>query len=207
MTKKTTDAKEYNYFRSTFYYNGKQYSATGKTQREADRKADAKKLAMERAEVATGGNMTVAEWAGQWLETYKAPSVGEGQHKNYIGNIKTLNAAVGGKKLKDVTPGDLQRALNAESGKSKSHVLHVQHTMQAIFRRARIERHISIRPCGGVGNTVGHQTLAAQRDAGGARGNPRACGYAQGGAMDKDYAVLRIAPRRDAGARLAARRH
>jgi integrase len=53
-----TEPKKYEYYRSTFYFKGKQYSATSsKSPRDADRKADAKKRAMERGETATGGDM------------------------------------------------------------------------------------------------------------------------------------------------------
>jgi hypothetical protein len=135
-----TTSKKYTYFRSTFYYNGKQYSARGKSPREADRKADAKKLAMERAEVATGGNMTVKEWSQKWLDTYKAPSIGVGQYKNYESYIKTINESIGGKRLKDVSADDLQTLLNTVTGKSKSHVLHFQQVIQAVFVRARKSR-------------------------------------------------------------------
>jgi integrase len=149
MTEPTTqtEQKKYTYYRSTFYYNGKQYSATSsKSPREADRKADAKKSAMERAEIATGGNMTVKEWSQKWLDTYKAPSIGVGQYKNYESYTKTINESIGGKRLKDVSPDDLQTILNTATGKSKSYVFHIKQTVQAIFKRARISRHIIYDP-------------------------------------------------------------
>jgi integrase len=138
--------KTYTYFRSTFYHNGKQYSATGKTQREADRKADAKRLAMKRGEVTTGGDMTVLKWTEEWLETHKAPSIGEGQYINYKSYIKTINDAIGQKRLCDVTPVDLQLVLNRVQGKSKSYALHLKHTIKAIFWRACISRMIRYDP-------------------------------------------------------------
>jgi integrase len=149
MTEPTTqtEQKKYTYYRSTFYYNGKQYSATSsKSPREADRKADAKKSAMERAEIATGGNMTVEHWARQWLDTYLAPTVGEGHYKNCESYVKKINSALGGKRIKDVSPDDLQSLLNTEKGKSKSHVLHFQQVIQAVFMRARKSRHIITDP-------------------------------------------------------------
>jgi integrase len=142
-----TTSKKYEYYRSTFYFNGKQYSATSsKSPRDADRKADAKKLAMERGETATGGDMTVGEWAQLWLDTYKAPSIGESQYSNYEMYINALCAGVGGKRLKDVAPEDLQRTLNMAAGKSSSYISHYKYAIQAIFKRARISRHVVYDP-------------------------------------------------------------
>ncbi|MDR1330039.1 MAG: site-specific integrase [Oscillospiraceae bacterium] len=141
---------KYTYYRSTFYHNGKQYSARGKTQREADRKADQKLSAMERGEVATGGDVAVKKWAQMWLDTYRASSIGVGQYKNYVTYIKTISAAIGEKRMNDVTPEDVQNLLNSQAGKSKSYVRHLQHTIQAIFKRARISRHILYDPAEGL---------------------------------------------------------
>ena len=43
--------KKYTYERVTFYHNGKQYEATGKTLKEAHAKAAKKKLALENGDV------------------------------------------------------------------------------------------------------------------------------------------------------------
>jgi integrase len=138
--------KKYTYYRSTFYHNGKQYNITGKTQREADRKADQKRRELERGEAAAGGDMSVRVWAYQWLDTFKASSVGYGHYKNYIGVLGGICARIGEKKLKDVTTEDLQQILNSAAGKSKSHISYLKYTIQAIFERARKSRHIIYDP-------------------------------------------------------------
>ena len=71
-------------YRSTFRWEGKKYECTGQNQRDADQKAALKLDKLKRGELGISGNMTVQAWAKEWLETYKRPSIGEGQYKNYL---------------------------------------------------------------------------------------------------------------------------
>jgi integrase len=161
MPEEVKPKKKYHYERSTFTYQGKQYSATGKTQREADRKAAEKLILMKRAEITSGGNMTVAAWAEMWLETYKANAkdVGYAQYKNLQSYIRAINVKIGTKRLKDVTPEDIQSTLNycavkhpkgkkppEKKTNSTSYVLHIKQTLHSIFRRAYKSRHIPYDP-------------------------------------------------------------
>ncbi len=127
------------YYRSTFTYNGKRYERKSqKSQREADRKADQLRNQLEHGEVGVSGNMTVATWAKEWLETYKRPSIGDGQYKNYLIHINNIIIpAIGGRKLKDVKDVELQKVLNSRSGKSKSDLSKLRSTLKAMFTRAR----------------------------------------------------------------------
>jgi len=144
---KDNTKKEYKYERVTFYHNGKQYEATGKTKREAHAKAAKKQHELENALAATGGNMPVKQWAMEWFDTYKAPVVGEGQYKNYMSHINNvIIPAIGNKKLKDVQSHDLQKILNSRSGKSKYDLSKLRILMQAMFKRARISRMIIYDP-------------------------------------------------------------
>lgn len=139
--------KEYKYKRATFYFEGKQYEATGKTMREAIAKAERKKIALENEALLSGSNMITKQWAKEWLETYKAPSVGEGQYKNYLTYINgVIIPAIGNKKLKDVSNFDLQDILNKRSGKSKSDISKLRNIIKAIFKQARISRLIVYDP-------------------------------------------------------------
>jgi len=56
MAKKTADEPKRP--RATFYFEGKQYEATGKTQAEAEKKAALKEDKMKRGEIGISGNMT-----------------------------------------------------------------------------------------------------------------------------------------------------
>lgn len=139
--------KKYNYKRVTFYHNGKQYDAYGKTLKEAHAKAAKKKLALENGESSISGNMTVERWALEWLETYKENSIGEGQYRNYLSHINNvILPAIGAKKLKDVTDVDLQKILNSRAGYSKSDVTKLRMTLRSMFKRARISRLIQYDP-------------------------------------------------------------
>jgi len=139
--------KKYEYERVTFYHEGKRYEATGKTLREAHAKAAKKKLALKSGDFGISGNMTVARWADEWLETYKRPSVGEGQYRNYLTFINVvIIPSIGSKKLKDVKDVDLQKILNSRAGKSKSDLSKLRMTLKAMFKRARISRLINYDP-------------------------------------------------------------
>ncbi|MDR0311824.1 MAG: site-specific integrase [Acidobacteriota bacterium] len=133
--------------RSTFYYEGKRYEVTGKSQKEADQKAAIKLDKLKRGEVGISGNMTVSCWAEEWLETYKRPSVGEGQYKNYKLYVNgVIVPAIGALRLKSVKDVHLQKILNDRQGKSKSDVSRLRMIMKAMFQRAHLSRLISYNP-------------------------------------------------------------
>lgn len=139
--------KKYEYECVTFYHNGKQYKARGKTPKEAHAKAAKKRLALENGEIGINGKMTVKQWSAEWLETYKEHSVGEGQYNNYQSIINTaIIPTIGAKKLKDVKDVDLQKILNSKAGSSKSYLLRLRMTIKAIFKQARISRLIPFDP-------------------------------------------------------------
>ncbi len=139
--------KKYTYERVTFYHNGKQYETSGKTLKDAHAKAARKKLALETGEIGISGNMTVARWAEEWLETYKEHSVGEGQYRNYKSHIySVIIPAIGAKKLRDVKDVDLQKILNSRAGTSGSDLSKLRMTLKALFKRARISRLIAYDP-------------------------------------------------------------
>lgn len=124
-------------YRSTFYYEGKRYETTGKSQKEADQKAAIKLDKLKRGEISISSNMTVARWANEWLEIYKRPSIGEGQYKSYCLYINGIIVPeIGNLTLKSVKDVHLQKILNNRAGKSKSDVSKLRITMKAIFQRA-----------------------------------------------------------------------
>jgi integrase len=132
--------------RSTFYFNGKQYEATGKTQKEAIRAAALKRDKLERGEQGISGNMTVRSWANKWLETYKKGSVGAGQYYIYVRIIGLVTSAIGDVALKNVTDIHLQEILNGRAGKSKHELLKLRMYMKAMFYRAYKSRLITYNP-------------------------------------------------------------
>ncbi|MDR1689219.1 MAG: site-specific integrase [Clostridiales bacterium] len=91
--------------------------------------------------------MTVKIWAEEWLETYKRPSVGEGQYKNYLAHINgVIIPAIGSLKLKDVKDIHLQKILNSRAGKSGYDLKKLRGTIKAIFHRAVKSKLIAYSP-------------------------------------------------------------
>jgi len=134
-------------YRSTFYYEGKRYETTGKSQKEADQKAALKLNQLQRGEVGISGNMTVQRWASEWLETYKKPVVGEGQYKNYLLYINgVVVSEIGNLKLKQVKDVHLQKILNNRTGKSKSDLTRLRMMMKSMFQRAYLSKLIPYNP-------------------------------------------------------------
>lgn len=131
-------AEKPKYYRSTFTFNGRRFERKSQnSQRDADRKADALKVRLERGEVGVSSNMTVKRWAYEWLEVYKEPVVGIGQYKNYRLYIdKVIVPAIGNKPLKAVTDIELQKIINSRAGNSRSDVSKLRYTIKAMFRRA-----------------------------------------------------------------------
>ena len=137
---------KYDYYRSRFYHNGKQYMSYGKTQKEADQKAAIKKQQLENGEIGISKNMTVSAWCKQWLKTYKKNAVIEKSFKNYSRHVDLIISSIGNVKLKDVTNTHLQDILMNRTGYSWSEVTHVRMTIKAIFKKARLSRLITYDP-------------------------------------------------------------
>lgn len=140
--------KKQEYVRKTARYNGKKYEATGRTELEAMTRLAEKIAAAKRGEETIGGSMTVNAWFAEWKQTYKDPkgltpkSLGMYDEK-YNGYIKP---AIGHMKLKDVKDVHLQRILNGQAGKSKSHVEKIRRVLREMFSRARKSRLIAYNP-------------------------------------------------------------
>lgn len=136
------------YIRKTARLNGKKYETTGKTELEAMTKLAEKLSAARRGEELVSGSMTVDAWYQQWKAAYKAPkgltpkSLGMYDEK-YLGYI---SPAIGRMKLRDVKDIHLQKILNGQAGRSKSHVEKLRRVMRELFSRARKSRLIAYDP-------------------------------------------------------------
>lgn len=133
--------------RSTFTFEGRRYELTGKTQQDADKKAALMEDRLKRGEVGISSNMTVKRWAGEWLETYKSPKVGEGQYNNYLGMINGhILPEIGSMTVRSVKEVHLQKILGSCSGMSKSYLLMLRRTLKSIFYRAERSGMINSNP-------------------------------------------------------------
>ena len=134
--------------RKTMRYNGKQYQAYGKTEREAMLKLAEKISAVKRGEVVIGGAMTVNAWYENWKATYKDPkditakSLGMYDEKY----DKYIRPRIGSMRLQDVTDVHLQIIMNEQAGMSDSHCKKVRSVLQQMFKRARQSRLIVYDP-------------------------------------------------------------
>lgn len=110
--------KKYNYVRKTFSWEGKRYTAYGKTEMEALQKMVELKEALKRGEKAINDKTTVDRWFREWIEVYKKPSgITEKSldmyMQKYNGYIKPV---LGSLPLKDIKEIQLQKILNEEAG-------------------------------------------------------------------------------------------
>lgn len=129
-------------------YNGKRYTASGTTEREAIMNLAEKLAAAKRGEEATSGKMSVNAWFKQWLELYKKPKgmtekslkMYTEKYNNYIG------PRIGTMRIEDVRDVHLQSILNDQAGKSSSHVKKLCMVLKQMFRRARQSRIIMYDP-------------------------------------------------------------
>ena len=158
MAKNRKKEAEQGYYRVTFVYEGRRYERKGKTPSEAHEKAAELKLALKRGEIGISGNMSVNRWVHEWLETYKRPSIGDGQYKNYQTHINgIILPAIGAMKLDAVKDVHLQKIINSRAGKSKSDLSRLRMTLKSIFERAYLSRLISYNP-------AAHLELPAAKD-------------------------------------------
>ena len=133
---------KYNYIRRSITWEGKRYEVYGKTEREAADKLAALKASLKRGERTVGANSTVDRWFQEWFELYKKPtdltpkSLGMYAEKYRL----YIQPRIGKMKLKDVKDVHLQRILNEEAGKSRSHVNKIRLVMKELFSRARKSR-------------------------------------------------------------------
>ena len=153
------EKKVYEYKRATATYEGKRYSAKGKTQREADRKLERKIADAKRGLDPDGENVTVKTYAEFWLNTYKIPMVREPGAPKAKGTLSKkscqmyydkvngyLVPAIGNMKLRDVRDYHLQNILNEQKGMSKSHLSKLRMVIKDVFSQAYASRKIPFDP-------------------------------------------------------------
>lgn len=95
--------------------------------------------------------MTVAEWAGRWLEVYKKDKVAYKSYKNYELYVNNhIIPVIGHKKLNDVRPIDIAQIYKADIDLSSSALRHISIALKGIFVTAIDNRLCSINPCTNV---------------------------------------------------------
>ncbi|MBC8537303.1 tyrosine-type recombinase/integrase [Feifania hominis] len=132
-------------YRDTFYYKGKQYSIKAKTLPDLYAKIQIKKQQLENGEIVVNKNTTVKRWLEEWLETYRKGHGGDKNYRNYVSIVNhDIVPYIGVMRLCDLTQYDLQRTINQQQGRSKSHASHVLNTIRQAFRRAAINGYLDL---------------------------------------------------------------
>lgn len=125
------------YIQKAFTFNGKRYYAYGKTEAEAIRNRELKRIALEQGKVITEATMTLAEWSAQCIETYKV-NCSEKTKKDFTytvnGNILPL---IGAYQLKAINEIMCQQVMNSQKGKSASQISKVYQAMRFLFDKAK----------------------------------------------------------------------
>lgn len=129
------------YYRTSFNYDEKRYTARATTIPKLYDKIAQMKLDLKNGTKVSNDNTLVKVWAMKWLETYKKDSVRPATYNRYKSNINNiLVPAIGNMRMRDVRQIDVQRALNSLRGKSEDHIKKVQQMMFNIFERAKKSR-------------------------------------------------------------------
>ena len=143
-------------------YKGIQFM--GDTQSEAFAKRDAYKKQLEAGIRADASGITVAQYAEQWLKTYKS-GTGIRTHNEHVRELNTLIKIIGPKPLKEVVPSDIQTVFNQRAGNSASYIRHLSQTVKGLFASAVADRLITFNPCSATnppkGPTGTHRAIEA----------------------------------------------
>lgn len=108
----------------------------GKSARSAARKLDEKIERAKAGAAVISPETTFEAWAEKWLETYKSQNTK--QNRTYRSNLKNhVYPYIGHIPISKIKSYQLQDILNAQAGKSLSHISKIRNSLNQIFKRAR----------------------------------------------------------------------
>lgn len=129
-------------FTATFRVDGKRYyvrSTAG--QRDADKRAAIRETEIREGRDLISENMPAGDYIDKWAETYKEHIVSKSVYSDYKTRIaKYIKPAIGNMRMRDIRPTHLQKILNKQAGKSKSHCSKLRVTLEGIFSQAVKDR-------------------------------------------------------------------
>lgn len=122
----------------TFTFEGKRYSASGDTEKEAISNMALKKKALEDGSTVTPSYMTVGQWALICYETYRKGRVKDITYKRYINRLKAcvINKSIGQMPIQRVKHIDCQECVNEQAGNSEYQIGQTIQMLNFIFRKA-----------------------------------------------------------------------
>lgn len=126
------------YYRKSFTINGIRYQLKARSEKELwEKYAEAQIDAVNHNRI-FDRSTTVNVWAREWLETYLQKRVCTKSFKTYKANLDLhILPHIGKMKINEIQNIHLQKVLNKQDGKSKSHVNHVKIAMTALFKDAK----------------------------------------------------------------------
>lgn len=104
---------------------------------------------------------TLAQWAEEWLTTYKLNTVKPSTYAAYAADVKRLKEQLGHKPLSNILPIDVVRLMDTRRGCSTSAIRKTYITINAIMTAAVDNRLIPFNPCRSV--TVPSGTAGSHR--------------------------------------------
>ena len=125
-------------FTKTFTFEGKRYSVSGKTEKEATVNMALKKQALESGSVVISSSMTVAEWGYICLETYRKNKVKELTYNKYVSRFRACIASkpIGQMPLQKVKGIHCQNCINEQTGNSDYQINQTKQLLYFIFKKA-----------------------------------------------------------------------
>ena len=125
-------------FVTTFTFEGRRYSASGNTKRQADKAAAAKKLALENGQILVESNMLLKDWIAVCYEKYKAGTVASITLKNERQKAEKwlCRTDIGSMPLKRIKPLHLQEVINEMDGYSDYMIKKILQIMKWVFDKA-----------------------------------------------------------------------
>lgn len=153
----------------TFRYGERVYSVYGYTKAELIRKETERREALRRGELIVESNMTVSEWAEQFIKAYKENDMKPYVLNNYEYTLKHyVLEQIGSTRMKNVKPIMCQNILNGLSDKSESTIKKVYLQMNEMFKRAVENKLIAENPASSVtkprGTTKHRRALTVQEE-------------------------------------------
>ena len=139
-------AKEYNYVRKTFTYDGKRYTVRGKNEKDVYMQMALKKKELEEGRQTQGGNMPVRKWVERCIDTYKTGQ-SEATRTRYMSRInRGILDYIGDRSLKSIRPIDVQEVLSHQSGKSQYQINQIYQALRFFFHLAKVNKLIAEDP-------------------------------------------------------------
>lgn len=117
----------------TFTFDGKRFSASGKTKKEAIENAALKKRLLEEGSVVIESGMLMRNWVEVCYRDYKTGCAEITKQKEQEKAQKWIVDTIGNKPLKSIKNDDLQKIMNRMDGYSEDHIKKVHRIMVWLF--------------------------------------------------------------------------